>query len=105
MKPIEPGCLAVIIAGEGADIENVGKVVTVVEWVSADGHSLYLGGSRYTNDSPGWVCEGSGLVVGTGCGQVYRNLSTTVLEERQLMRIDGDDEQSTRVQEKELCHG
>lgn len=90
MKPIEPGCLAMIVGSEVA--ENNGKVVTVIECVGmrspllsnpAVGYTYYIESTSPSN--PLWLVDKDIKWV-SGNGDPFA-------PESLLMRIDGGEEQ------------
>lgn len=90
MKPIEPGCLAMVIGGKC--VENLGVVVRVIRWCPKDEwvpeiHGPCLSGS--------WLCETTGRLLVTNRGWPpgpYRKLkrTTRLFVPRLLIRLDGD---------------
>lgn len=73
-KPIEPGCLALVISGP-----NAGESCEVICWVG-DGDDFPTSGGEYTNVTgvSGWAVD-----FGDGCG---------IYLPGRLRRIDGDAE-------------
>lgn len=86
-KPIEPGCVAVIVRCSRAPA-NVGKTVQVIRGV-APGHHIGYRGYPVTNTHREfcWVIESADLLSLTGDGQLIR-MSWALLPGSSLRRID-----------------
>ncbi|RUR38520.1 hypothetical protein [Vreelandella populi] len=90
MKPIEPGCLCLVVGG---DPSAVGETCTAIAWVS-DGESFKTSNGWYDNTSglSGWAVEFS-----DGCG---------VYLPAKLRRIDDYDASADATeQDREVEHG
>lgn len=81
-KPIEPGCLAMIIGG--CD-EMTGSVVTVGEFVG--GIEFNKNGYSYSSDSKDWWDVDQKFNIKTSSGD-FQVISS--IREIYMMRIDGD---------------
>lgn len=81
MKPIEPGCLALIVGGSPKDI---GSQCTVLYWVEAGG-SFDVGSERFKSSGAGWAIENYEIV--------------GVWDEKFLRRIDGGEPESVESKE------
>lgn len=91
MKPIEPGCRALII--NAVHKENIGKMVTAITTV-APGEPITLSDGAYAvniDPYPVWLVEGDLIV---GWGENLMRSPQAFIEERNLMRLDNnfDDE-------------
>lgn len=86
-KPIEPGCIAVIVKCSRAPT-NVGKTVQVIRGV-APGHHIGYGGYPVTNTDPEfcWVVEAGDLLSLRGDGQLTR-MGWALIPGSSLRRID-----------------
>lgn len=80
LKPIEPGCMALILKGRPAS--NIGKVVQVKSWAPA-GNSRYKG-YQVESKNGGWIVEGEGVLSHAG-----RSTGIGLYQSNSLMRIDG----------------
>ena len=90
MKPIEPGCRAIIIGG--LPVENIGKEVAVVRYVGAEEITLPKGDYVYYNTKPGWLCADNTFKLHlANTGDVIGDFNHIVGETQNLMRIDSDD--------------
>ena len=90
MKPLEPGCLAIVITSTG---ENVGKVVTCVEYLGDMPEGFYSAGQYFGEQKAAW--------------RIHPPIPTYFYDSRpsgrytdyvagyRLMRIDGDVDQKT----------
>jgi len=79
-KPIEPGCMCLVVGGSPS---GVGESCTVIQWVN-DGDAFMTRGGRFENNTSisGWAVE-----FGDGCG---------VFLDKNLRRIDGGDPDATQ---------
>jgi hypothetical protein len=87
VKPIEPGCLAIVINLFGDDADMNGKVVKVVDFVGKPDIN------RYGIDAMQW------LVLPDEYWEINWNGATGVIREKYLMRIDDDGELKKKQEE------
>jgi hypothetical protein len=104
-KPIEPGCLALIVRAKNCK-ENIGRVVRVLRKTSP---GEPLPGSTVTVKQRPWAATVwfvealpghpnlTTPVIGTVTGQLKRkeSLRIAAISERNLIRLDGDEEPKT----------
>ena len=89
-KPIEPGCLAMVVLGPNNSIpENAGCVVRVLRWINAGERDPDFGLRIIVS---GWYVQTTGrlLVVRTLLGDVYRVPRRGFLPKNLIRLDDGD---------------
>ncbi len=93
-KPLEPGCLALVVQGHCSCKDcrvNNGKVVTVIQQVPAGSLIPVTPDVSVVAGSPMWICQGN-LVVPHPFLPDLR-VSERPLHEERLVRIDNPDGQ------------
>ena len=101
MKPIEPGCVCIIVASPTVLRQNVGRMVLVVEAVDPRCvpplFRLMLGNGGY------WAISGVASALHTSEGP---DMGQVIAHESCLRRLDDDpDAAEPRIAEREVEHG